>query len=182
MEFVVKAGGCKQTLGDVCQFLGHRGSIGPICWRMCQRWALGPLFFFVSGKSPAGLVCGITPQDPSRVASQKRKQLSDNELLCCDQTSAFARSGWGSWECVKNHTLTRRPSCCSCAHVWMQMLVNFTCEQNLKLKHFYYLDGTLAGVVSQHSINPLRLKINTPCSLIHYSPKKKKEKKISDFL
>lgn len=46
MEFVVKAGGCKQTLGDVCQFLGHRGSIGPICWRMCQRWALGPLFFF----------------------------------------------------------------------------------------------------------------------------------------
>lgn len=141
--------------------------------------ALGsrPPFFFVSGKSPAGLVCGITPQDPSRVASQKRKQLSDNELLCCDQTSAFARSGWGSWECVKNHTLTRRPSCGSCAHVWMQMLVNFTCEQNLKLKHFYYLDGTLAGVVSQHSINPLRLKINTPRSLIHYSPKKKRKKK-----
>lgn len=61
----------------------------------------------------------------------------------------------------------------------MQMLVNFTCEQNLKLKHFYYLDGTLAGVVSQHSINPLRLKINTPCSLIHYSPKKKRKKKKS---
>lgn len=140
MEFVVKAGGWKQTIRGVGLFLGHQGSIDATCWWMCQHWPLSPFLFcvfccifwgvflfsfFVSGKSPAGPVCGITPQDPSRAGSQKRKQLSDNELLCCDQTSAFARSGWGSWECVKNHTLTRSLVRFR-AHGWMQTLfVNF---------------------------------------------------------
>lgn len=85
----------------MCWILDQWWSIGAICWRMCQHWAG---FFFFLGKLPAGPVCGITPQDPSRAGSQKRKQLSDNELLFCDQTSAFLRSEWGSWECVKNHT------------------------------------------------------------------------------
>lgn len=47
-------------------------------WLMLQLWAF--FFFCFLGHSPAGLVCGITPQDPSRAGSQKRKQLWDNEF------------------------------------------------------------------------------------------------------
>ena len=60
---------------------------------VCVSTGLMAFFFFFSGKLPAGPVCGITPQDPSRADSQKRKQLSDNELLFCDQTSAVLRTG-----------------------------------------------------------------------------------------
>lgn len=58
------------------------------------------LFLFFSGKSPAGPVCGITPKDPSKAGSQKRKQLSDNELLY------FPGEWMRKLDCVKNtHTL-----------------------------------------------------------------------------
>lgn len=76
-------------------------------------------FFFFLGKLPAGPVCGITPQDPSRAGSQKRKQLSDNELLFCDQTSAFPRSEWGCWERVKYLTYTH--IVCIIVHIKMLM-------------------------------------------------------------
>ena len=120
MYFGHGTGGYKLTRGDVwC-------SSGAICWRMCQHWAHGLFCVCVcvcvcvrAGKPPAGPVCGITPQDPSRAGSQKRKQLSDNELLFCDQTSAFLRSGWGSWERVKNHTHARLYTRCThtyCMH------------------------------------------------------------------
>lgn len=82
-----------------------------VYWRMCRRLASVGLYFFVSlslsfslspGKSPAGPVCGITPRDPSGTSSQKRKQLSNNELLC------FQRIGRRSWENIymqnKSHT------------------------------------------------------------------------------
>lgn len=179
MYFGPETGGYKQTVGHVRRFLDHWCSIGAICWRMCQHWALG--LFFVSGKSPAGPVCGITPQDPSRAGSQKRKQLSDNELLCCDQTSAFPRSGWGSWECVKNHTLTRSLSC-SCTHVCMQMLASLHMErqkQNLEPNRFYYPDETFARVVSQHNINPVKVKDKHPMFATTVQPWEEEEENLS---
>lgn len=47
MEFVVKAGGCKQIIGGVWLFLGHQGSIDATCWWMCQHWPLSPFLFCV---------------------------------------------------------------------------------------------------------------------------------------
>lgn len=95
---------------------------------------VGPLFyfiFFLSGKSPAGPMCGITAQDPSRAGSQKRKQLSDNKLLFCDQTIVFLRSGWGSWECVKNDT--QIPTC-PCIYIYVS-LWSHTCTDGISKSH-----------------------------------------------
>lgn len=46
-----------------CYLLANVSALG--------SWSFFFLFFF-SGKPPAGPVCGITPQDPSRAGSQKR--------------------------------------------------------------------------------------------------------------
>ena len=118
---------------------------GPVmlywCYLLADVSALGSLPFFL-GKLPAGPVCGITPQDPSRAGSQKRKQLSDNELLFCDQTSAFLRSEWGSWECVKNHThgYTHSHVPTYTHIVWIPAEVTHIRKTNYKLNHFSYLD------------------------------------------
>lgn len=81
---------------------------GPVmlfwCFLLANLSAQGSVgiffFFFFSGKSPAGPVCGITPKDPSKAGSQKRKQLSDNELLY------FPGEWMRKLDCVKNtHTL-----------------------------------------------------------------------------
>lgn len=84
MEFVVKAGGCKQTLGDVCQFLGHRGSIGPICWRMCQRWALGPLFFLFQENLQLALCVELHPR--IQAGQPHRKENSCQTMNYCAVT------------------------------------------------------------------------------------------------
>lgn len=102
---------------------------------MQHRQACGPFilfyFFFLSGKSPAGPMCGITAQDPSRAGSEKRKQLSDNKLLFCDQTIVFLRSGWGSWECVKNDT--QIPTC-PCIYIYVS-LWSHTCTDGISKSH-----------------------------------------------
>lgn len=73
---------------------------GAFCWQICQLRAQSAFSSFFSGKSPAGPVCGITPKDPSKAGSQKRKQLSDNELLY------FSGEWMRKLDCVKNtHTL-----------------------------------------------------------------------------
>lgn len=61
----------------------------------------------------------------------------------------------------------------------MQTLVG---KQERNLEHFHCLDDALAGVVGQYNINPLRLKINTPCSLTLDCAEKKREKEISDVV
>lgn len=161
-------------LSGTCQFLVHRGSIGPICWRMSalgsQRLPPFPPFFCFRKISSWPCVWNYTPGSKQGSLTEKKTAVRQwitvlwpDKCLCEEWMRKLG-------VCQESHTHT--PSLVrSCAYVWMQMLVNSTCGEartkHFKLKNFYYLDRTLAGVVSQHNIIPLRLKINTLCSL-HY--------------
>lgn len=130
MECVIKAGVCKQTLGDINQFLGHRGSIGCISWRMCQHWALSPPFFFLFQENLQLALC-VELHPRIQAGQPHRKENSCQTMNYCAVTRQVSLRGVdeeaGS---VSRITHTHTPSLVrSCAHIWMQMLVNFTCGE-----------------------------------------------------
>lgn len=124
------------------------------------------LFYFISfvsssGKWTAGPVCGITAQDPSGAGSQKRKQLSDNELLFCNQTIS---EGWVRklGECRESHTDPHVP-----------MHIGWTC-----LWVHAYTDGIIKSHVEPLLASGLRPAIfyTSDCQIIQSTLSQNKEK------
>lgn len=140
--------------------------------RACEPFLFFIFFFIISlsGKWPAGPVCGITAQDPSRAGSQKRKQLSDNKLLFCDQMSVFLMSGWGCWESVNNHT--QIPTCPR-IYTYIHMHIGWTC-----LWAHTYTDGITKSHVEPLLASGLRPAIfyTSECQIIQCTLSQNKEK------
>lgn len=83
--------------------------------------------------------------------------------------------------CQESHT-HKQSLMCSCTHVCMQMPASLHMErqkQNLEPNHFYYLDGTLARVVSQHNITPVKVKDKHPMFATTVQPWEEVEENLS---
>ncbi len=137
------------------------------CYLLADLSALGSwpsfFFFFLSGKPPAGPVCGITPQDPSRAGSQKRKQLSDNELLFCDQTSAFSEE-WIRKLGARQESHTR-------AHTH-----SLTCSIHTHIEAYLLISRSSCGHTHKEATNKLQVEplflsgLNLQYFLLHTEP------------
>lgn len=111
----MKAGEFKQTIGDVCQVLGHRGSIGAICWRMCQRWARSPFIFLFQENLQLALCVELHPR--IQAGQAHRKENSCQTMNYCAVTRQVPFRGVDE-EAGSASGLTHTHSSVPCAFLW----------------------------------------------------------------
>lgn len=182
MYFGPETGGYKQTVGHVRRFLDHWCSIGAICWRMCQHWALG-LFFCFRKISSWLCVWNYTPGSKQGRLSEKKTAVRQWITVLwpdkCLSEEWMRKLG----VCQESHTHTQS-LVCSCTHVCMQMPASSHMErqkQNIEPNRFYYPDETLARVVSQHNINPVKVKDKHPMFTTTVQPWEEEEEMLFFF-